>query len=414
MAIHGEITPPPDKSISHRSFILGALAQGTTTVRNALESEDIGSTRRALSALGIDIRKDGAIYLVVGARMKEPLQVIDAGNSGTTARLMSGVFAGIDGIVTMTGDSSLVQRPMARVIKPLELMGARFLARGGAYLPMAVRGGKLRGIFHPMEVASAQVKSALLLAGLAAEGTTTVNEPSQSRDHTERMLRFFGANLSVNAKSVGIPGGQRLQARDVVVPGDPSSAAFPVIWAAATAGSEIVVRDVCLNPTRTGFLAVLERMGAHIAVDGIRENAGEPVGDLVVRGTELSGTTIAGDEIPTLIDEIPILVVAAALASGTTVITDASELRVKETDRIAAMAQGLGCLGAEVEELEDGLIVKGPARLTAGMIRTHSDHRVAMSFAILARACGIDVKLDDTRCVGVSYPGFFSDMDTFR
>lgn len=410
MAIHGEITPPPDKSISHRSFMFGALAEGTSTVRNALDSEDVRSTRNALKALGITIEQDNGIYLVEGSRMKEPMQVIDAGNSGTTARLLSGMVAGIDGIITMTGDSSLVRRPMARIIRPLELMGARFMARSGSYLPMAVRGGRLRGIFHPMDVASAQVKSAILLAGLAAEGTTTVNEPSPSRDHTERMLRFFGADLNVEGRSVSISGGQKLQARDVTVPGDPSSAAFPVIWAAATPGSELVVRDVCLNPTRTGFLRVLDRMGACIRAENTRENAGEPIGDLVVKGTELTGTAIAGDEIPTLIDEIPILVVAAALASGTTVITDAKELRVKETDRIAAMVQGLRDLGAVVEELEDGLVVHGPARLAGGSVRTHSDHRIAMSFSILARARDLTIDLDDTDCVNISYPGFFKDM----
>lgn len=414
MAIHGEITPPPDKSISHRSFMIGALAEGITTVRNVLESDDILSTRRALAALGIEIHRDKDAYLVEGSRMKEPLQVIDAGNSGTTARLMSGILAGIEGISAMTGDGSLVQRPMARVMKPLELMGARFLARRGGYLPMAIKGGRLRGIFHPMEVASAQVKSALLLAGLAADGTTTVNEPSPSRDHTERMLDHFGAILNLSAKSVSISGGQRLKARDICVPGDPSSAAFPVVWAAATAGSEIIVRDVCLNPTRTGFLPVLARMGARINVENTRDRAGEPVGDLVVLGSGLQGTTIAGDEIPSLIDEIPILVVAAALASGTTVITDAKELRVKETDRISAMVQGLRRLGAEVEELEDGLIIKGPSRLSGGTIETFSDHRIAMSFFILARALGIDVRLDDVGCVSISYPGFFEDMGTFR
>lgn len=414
MAIRGEIAPPPDKSVSHRAFMLGALAEGTTVVRNALESEDIRSTRGALAALGTCIRMDGNVFLVEGSRMKEPLSVIDAGNSGTTARLMAGILAGIDGIVAMTGDASLVKRPMARVIKPLELMGARFMARGGGYLPMAVRGGRLRGIFHPMEIASAQVKSAVLLAGLAADGTTTVNEPSPSRDHTERMLGYFGAALDAGARSVSISGGQKLQARDITVPGDPSSAAFPVVWAAATSGSEIMVHGVCLNPTRTGFLNVLERMGARITIENPRQSAGEPMGDLVVRGTELAGTTIAGDEIPSLIDEIPILVVAAALASGTTVITDARELRVKETDRITAMVQGLRSLGAEVEELEDGLIVQGPARLTSGCVRTFSDHRIAMSFSILSRARGIDVSLDDTGCVGISYPGFFTDMGSLR
>jgi 3-phosphoshikimate 1-carboxyvinyltransferase len=410
MAIHGEITPPPDKSISHRAFMLGALAKGVTTVRNALESEDIKSTRDALCALGADIFKDGDIYQVQGLQLKEPMQVIDAGNSGTTARLICGILAGLDGITTITGDRSLVQRPMARVIKPLELMGARFMARKGGYLPMAVKGGNLRGIFHPMEIASAQVKSAMLLAGLHAEGQTTVNEPSPSRDHTERMLGYFGANLNIGSKSATITGGQKLEARDITVPGDPSSAAFPVVWAAATPGSEIVVRDVCLNATRTGFLAVLTRMGAQIETLNVQDRAGEMVGDLLVRGDALHGTTIAGDEIPTLIDEIPILVVAASLASGTTVITNAKELRVKETDRINAMVTGLLRLGAQVEELDDGLIVKGPSLLSSGQISTFSDHRIAMSFYILSKAVGIDIHLDDAQCVGISYPTFFEDM----
>jgi 3-phosphoshikimate 1-carboxyvinyltransferase len=414
MAIHGEITPPPDKSISHRAFMLGALANGTTTVRNSLNSEDIKSTRSALSALGVDIQKDGDIYRVLGSQIKEPIQVIDAGNSGTTARLICGILAGLDGIITLTGDSSLVQRPMARVIKPLELMGARFMARKGGYLPLSIKGGNLRGIFHPMEISSAQVKSALLLAGLKADGQTTVNEPSPSRDHTERMLGYFGATLNLSQKSVTIKGGQKLEARDIIVPGDPSSAAFPIVWAAAVPGSEIIVRDVCLNTTRTGFLAVLERMGAHIERGNVQDRAGEPVGDLIVHGSELQGTTIAGDEIPSLIDEIPILVVAATLASGTTVITDAKELRVKETDRITALVQGLSRLGAHVEELDDGLIVKGQAQLSAGNISTFSDHRIAMSFFILSRASGIDIRLDNSDCVNISYPTFFTDMERLK
>jgi 3-phosphoshikimate 1-carboxyvinyltransferase len=414
MAIHGEITPPPDKSISHRAFMLGALANGTTTVRNSLNSEDIKSTRSALTALGVDIQKDGDIYRVLGLQIKEPIQVIDAGNSGTTARLICGILAGLDGIITLTGDSSLVQRPMARVIKPLELMGARFMARKGGYLPLSIKGGNLRGIFHPMEISSAQVKSALLLAGLKADGQTTVNEPSASRDHTERMLGYFGATLSLSQKSVTINGGQKLEARDIIVPGDPSSAAFPIVWAAAVPGSEIIVHDVCLNTTRTGFLAVLERMGAHIERVNVQDRAGEPVGDIIVRGSELQGTTIAGDEIPSLIDEIPILVVAAALASGTTVITDAKELRVKETDRITALVQGLSRLGAQVEELDDGLIIKGQAQLSAGNISTFSDHRIAMSFFILSMASGIDIHLDNSECVNISYPTFFTDMEKLK
>jgi 3-phosphoshikimate 1-carboxyvinyltransferase len=410
MAIHGEIVAPPDKSISHRAFMFGGLARGTTTIKNALESEDVKSTRGAMQALGIDIRKDGDTYLVQGSRPVEPVTVINAGNSGTTARLICGILSGIDGVTTITGDNSLVKRPMARIIKPLEAMGVRFMARKGSYLPMAVKGGKLSGINYSMEVASAQVKSALLLAGLRAEGDTKIVESTRSRDHTERMLRFFGVNIGQDSNSVSITGGQELEARDITVPGDPSSAAFSMVWAAATPGSEIIVRNVCLNPTRIGFLAVLERMGAQISRENIRDLAGEQVGDLVVYGSELRATTIAGEEIPSLIDEIPILVVAAALASGTTTIRDAKELRVKETDRISAMAQGLAALGAEVEELSDGLVVRGPAHLSSGKIRTFSDHRIAMSFHILSKASNIDVDIDNRDCVSISYPGFFGAM----
>ncbi|HOM28842.1 MAG TPA: 3-phosphoshikimate 1-carboxyvinyltransferase [Deltaproteobacteria bacterium] len=412
MKAHGEITPPPDKSITHRCFMIGSLAHGTTVIRNALESEDIASTRKALAALGASIRKDGDSYLVDGSTLREPTHVVDAGNSGTTARLVSGIVSGIEGITVMTGDESLIKRPMARVIKPLELMGARFMARSGSFLPMAVRGGKLRGIFHPMEVASAQVKSALLLAGLFAEGTTTVNEPSTSRDHTERMLAGFGATVEVRSKSVSVTGPQQLTAREITVPGDPSSAAFPVVWAAATPGSSVLIRGVCLNPTRTGFLRVLERMGACIAIENEKLQAGEPVGDLVVKGSHLKAVTITAEEVPSLIDEIPALVVAAALAEGTTVITGARELRVKETDRISAMVEGLTRLGATVEELEDGLIVNGPARLSPASVRTFSDHRIAMSFAVLARASDTEIGIDDPSCVRISYPRFFEDMDS--
>ncbi len=414
MAIHGEITPPPDKSITHRSFMLGALAKGTTTVRNALESLDIKSTRNALQDLGVGIQKDGDTYLVQGSQLKEPSTVIDAGNSGTTARLICGILASLDGVATITGDSSLVLRPMARVIKPLESMGAFFMARKGDYLPMAVKGGKLKGISHAMQVASAQVKSALLMAGLHAEGETHVTEPFKSRDHTERMLRFFGVILKQDQNCVSISGGQEFEARDIIVSGDPSSAAFPIVWAAAIPGSEITVKDVCLNPTRTGFIGVLERMGAQITRENIHEVAGEQVGNLVIHGAQLQATTIAGEEIPSLIDEIPILVVAGCLASGTTVIRDAKELRVKETDRISAMSQGLTSLGAQVEELDDGLIIKGPARLSPGKIRTFSGHRIAMSFHILSKVCNIDVSLDNKDCIDISYPGFFKEMKHLR
>jgi len=412
MIIKGEITPPGDKSISHRAFMFGALAQGTTIIRDVLESADVHSTKDAVQSLGAKVRKDGNTWVVTGGSLKEPQKVIDAGNSGTTARLLSGICAGIDGVTTLSGDSSLVSRPMGRVIKPLEKMGARFLARSGRYLPLAIQGGSLEGISYTMEVASAQVKSALLLAGLCAQGTTTVNEPTKSRDHTERMLAYFGAPPVIDGNTISMSGPAKLEARDISVPGDPSSAAFPAIWAAATPGSSVLIRNVCINPTRTGFMSVLERMGAHISIENIQENAGEPVGDIVISGEILQATIIEGDEIPKLIDEIPILVVAACMAEGTTIIRDAAELRVKETDRIAAMVKGLSRLGAAVQEQDDGMVIQGPVRLHPGSIETFSDHRIAMSFHILAKAFDIDVALDDTACVGISYPNFFASMES--
>jgi 3-phosphoshikimate 1-carboxyvinyltransferase len=411
MPIRGEITPPGDKSISHRAFMFGAMAQGTTTIKRALESLDVKSTREAMQALGAEIHRAGDSWLVKGGTLKEPKGVIDAGNSGTTARLLSGVLAGIDGVSCITGDASLVKRPMARVIQPLTSMGATFLARQGRYLPMAVRGGKLSGISYTMDVASAQVKSAILLAGLYAQGTTEVTEPVKSRDHTERMLGFFGIRLTETDNCITIEGGQTLQARSFEVPGDPSSAAFMAVLAAACPGSDLLIRGICLNPTRIAFLDVLARMGALISFEDRREMAGETVGDIRVQGRGLDGTTIQGDEIPSLIDEIPILSIAAACAQGRTVIRDARELRVKEADRIKAMVNGFASLGTVVEELDDGMIIDGPLTLTSGRIQTLSDHRIAMAFAVLSKALAIDIHLDDTACVEISYPGFFADLD---
>lgn len=412
MTIKGELRVPGDKSISHRAFMLGALASGTTTVRRALESKDVQSTREALQALGAGIEKTVDTWQITGGTLTEPAGVIDAGNSGTTARLLSGICAGISGVTTMTGDSSLVKRPMARVIRPLEKMGATFLARNSRYLPMAIRGGNLIGVSYEMDVASAQVKSAILLAGLAADGFTMVKEPSLSRDHSERMLTYFGAELFREGTMITIKGPQGLSAREITVPSDPSSAAFPAVWAAATQGSELILRDVCLNPTRTGFISVLQRMGASISMENVKEVSGEPVGDMIVKGGPLQATTIEGDEIPKLIDEIPILVVAACFAQGTTIIRDASELRVKETDRISALVQGMASLGASIEETPDGLTIQGPLPLHGGSIRTFSDHRIAMSFYILSRIAGIDVEIDDRECVDISFPGFFPLMES--
>lgn len=414
MKITGEMRLPGDKSISHRAFMLGSLAKGCTTIHRALESKDVQSTREALQALGSRIEKCGDVWSVEGGNLREPLSVIDAGNSGTTARLISGICSGIEGVTVMTGDSSLANRPMARVMRPLEKMGAAFLARNGRFLPMAIRGGSLAGISYDMDIASAQVKSAVLLAGLKAEGLTTVKEPSRSRDHSERMLAFFGADISAKGTMVEIEGPQEIEAREISVPGDPSSAAFPAVWAAATHGSEILLQDICLNPTRIGFIDVLRRMGAGISFENEKDVSGEMVGNVLVKGGPLQATTIGGDEIPKLIDEIPILAVAACFAHGTTTIRDASELRVKETDRIHALVKGLSSLGAHVEEKTDGLVIHGPLHFHGGSISTYSDHRIAMSFHILSKICDIDITIDDRDCVDISFPGFFSLMETLE
>jgi 3-phosphoshikimate 1-carboxyvinyltransferase len=410
MRINGEIKPPADKSISHRAFILGALAKGRTSVFSSLESEDVKSTREALKALGVRISKSNDSYIIEGGNLTEPETLIDAGNSGTTARLLSGVLSGIKGVSIITGDSSLIKRPMARVIKPLRLMGADFMARQDRFMPMAIRGTDLKGITYDMDVASAQVKSAIILAGLKAEGVTSVTEPSLSRDHTERMLAFFGVRLKISGRNISLEGPQELTARDITVPGDPSSSAFPSVLAAATPGSELRVMGICLNPARTAFLNVLKRMGADITIENIKSSAGETVGDFIIKGSRLKGTVIEGDEIPGLIDEIPILAVAASLAEGRTIVRNAQELRVKEADRIASMVEGFASLGSHIKELEDGFVIDGPLKLRNGSVKTYSDHRIAMAFYILSMAADIDVQLDNNSCVDISYPNFFKDM----
>lgn len=414
MRINGEIRPPADKSISHRAFILGALAKGKTTVVSSLESEDVKRTREALIVLGSKISKTNSYWTVEGGNLTEPSSIIDAGNSGTTARLLSGILSGIKGVSIVTGDSSLTGRPMARVIKPLSLMGAEFMARQDRFLPIAIRGRALKGINYDMDIASAQVKSAIIIAGLKAEGITSITEPLLSRDHTERMLAFFGAKLNTSGRTVSLDGHQELYAREIAVPGDPSSAAFPAVLAAATPGSELRVIGVCLNPTRTAFLNVLKRMGADIILENIKASAGETVGDFIIKGSRLKGTVIEGDEIPGLIDEIPILAVAAALAEGQTIVRNAKELRVKEADRIRAVAEGFASLGAQIKELEDGFIIDGPLNLRNGSVKTYSDHRIAMAFYILSMAVDIDIALDNISCVDISYPNFFEDMKQLK
>ena len=409
-AIHAEMTVPGDKSISHRAIMFAALANGRAEITGFLPGEDCLSTMKAFQQLGIPIeRTDETTVIIEGKRghFTAPSGDIDCGNSGTTMRLMCGILAAQPFRSRLTGDASLSKRPMKRIIDPLTQMGAKITAEGEkGSAPLVIEGGPLKGIEYTSPVASAQVKSAVLLAGLFAKGTTTVTEPVLSRDHTERMLAWHLVRPRRNGLSVSVSGGQTLESRDFAVPGDISSAAFWLVAAAAHPGSHLLIKDVGLNPARTGVLAVLIRMGAHVSE--IVENAEcEPSGTVEVRGTKLRATVIAGAEIPNVIDELPILAVAAALAEGRTIIKDAHELRVKETDRIAAVATNLRAFGVLVDEKEDGMEIEGGAKLRGATVESFGDHRIAMAFAILATFAEGASHIRDTACVDTSYPGFY-------
>ena len=419
LSLQGRIRVPGDKSISHRALMLGAIARGETTIEGLLLGEDPRSTAKCFSLLGASVSELNAERVTVRGvgigELEEPLEVLDAGNSGTTMRLMLGILASHPGrFYAVTGDGSLRSRPMSRVIKPLQQMGAHIWGRkGNSLAPLAVLGQQLKAIHYHSPIASAQVKSCILLAGLMADGETTVTEPSLSRDHSERMLRAFGAKLSVDPEtcSVTVTGGAQLQGQNVIVPGDISSAAFWLIAGAIVPGSELVVENVGVNPTRTGILEALEMMGADIQLQNQREAAGEPVADILVRhNAELRGCTIAGDLIPRLIDEIPILAVAAAFASGTTIIRDAAELRVKESDRLAVTAAELNRMGAKITELPDGLEITGGTGLTGADVDSYTDHRIAMSLAIAAlNATGV-TKIHRAEAAAISYPDFTATL----
>ncbi len=399
--------------------MLGAIASGETTIEGLLLGEDPRSTAKCFSLLGASVSELNAKRVSVRGvgigELKEPLEVLDAGNSGTTMRLMLGILASHPGrFFAVTGDSSLRSRPMSRVIKPLQQMGAQIWGRKSSSLaPLAILGQRLKGIHYHSPIASAQVKSCILLAGLMAEGETTVTEPALSRDHSERMLRAFGAKLSVDPEtcSVTVTGPAQLQGQNVIVPGDISSAAFWLVAGAIVPGSELVVENVGVNPTRTGILEALEMMGADIELQNQREAAGEPVADILVRySSKLRGCTIAGDLIPRLIDEIPILAVAAAFASGTTIIRDAAELRVKESDRLAVTAVELNRMGAQITELPDGLEITGGTPLTGADVDSYTDHRIAMSLAIAAlNATGI-TNIHRAEAAAISYPDFTATL----
>lgn len=420
LSLRGTITVPGDKSISHRSLMLGALATGETTIEGLLLGEDPRSTAACFTAMGAKISELNSQFVTVQGiglgSLIEPREVLDAGNSGTTIRLMMGLLAGhADRFFTITGDASLRSRPMSRVVKPLSLMGAQIWGReGNSRAPLAIRGHRLQPIHYQSPIASAQVKSAVLLAGLLAEGQTTVTEPALSRDHSERMLRAFGAEVQVDPAtcSATVTGWPQLVGQRVVVPGDISSAAFWLVAGAIVPDSELLLANVGVNPTRTGILDALLEMGADITFLNQQEIAGEPVADLRVRSGPLRACTIAGDLIPRLVDEIPILTVAALFAQGTTVIRDAAELRVKESDRLAVMAEQLGRMGCSVTELPDGLEIPGGQTLQGAELDSCTDHRIAMSLAIAALLAQGNSHLQRAEAAAVSYPSFFETLAT--
>jgi 3-phosphoshikimate 1-carboxyvinyltransferase len=410
----GEITVPGDKSVSHRALILGALATGDTQVSGFLTGEDCMSTAACLRKLGVSVAVDGTDVLIRGmglTGLREPDDILDCGNSGTTARLLLGVLAGQPFYSVMSGDASLRKRPMGRVSEPLRQMGAEIIGRNdGKLLPLSVRGGRLNPQHYRSPVASAQIKSAILLAGLFAEGETAVTEPEKSRDHSERMLTAFGARVTVDGNTVRLQGRPALKGQTVSVPGDISSAAFLLVAASITPGSDLLIRNVGVNPTRSGVLDVLLQMGADITLHNERSESGEPVADIRVRSAALRGTEIGGSLIPRLIDELPVLAVAAMFAQGETVVRDAAELRVKETDRIAAVAEEFGKLGAAINPRTDGFIVKGNAPLHTAVAHSRGDHRIAMSLCVAALAAKIPVKICEAESVAISYPGFWNTL----
>jgi len=426
--IETEITVPGDKSISHRAVLLSAISNGTCKITNFLEGEDCRSTAAAMRQLGVKIENpEPGTVIVEGNRgaFSQPEGDIDCGNSGTTMRLMAGLLSPQKFCCRMTGDASLSKRPMRRVIEPLQEMGARLRAEGSNQCPpLVVEGGALEGITYRLPVASAQVKSAVLLAGLFARGTTTVIESARSRDHTERMFSYFLIRLHREEVWQGealvgrhlkeirltLEGGQIPESRDFHVPGDISSAAFWMVAAAAQPGSRLLVKDVGLNPTRTGIIDVLIRMGARIREVVETHDHAEPLGSIDVKGCQLRATEVSGAEIPNVIDEIPIIAVAAALARGTTVIRDAKELRVKETDRIAAVATNLRAMGAAVEEFPDGMAITGGSPLKGARLKSFGDHRIAMAFAVAGLFAKGDTLIEDIDCIPTSYPTFFETL----
>ncbi|MFC4387655.1 3-phosphoshikimate 1-carboxyvinyltransferase [Gracilibacillus marinus] len=413
--LSGVISVPGDKSISHRAIMFASLASGTTKVTNFLAGEDCLSTIDAFKAMGVEItRNNDSVQIKSNGvnGLKEPLEPINLGNSGTTARLLMGILSALPFHFTLFGDASLTKRPMDRITNPLKKMGAIIDGReDGKYLPIAIRGTNLKPIDYHTPMKSAQVKSGVLLAGLLTDGVTTVTEDTKTRDHTENMLKAFGAKINVDGTKISIDGNHPLHACDIEVPGDISSAAFFLVAATIIEGSEITIKDVGLNPTRSGIIDVLQLMGANIRVEENRQVGGELIGDIVVKSSNIQSAVIEGDIIPRIIDEIPIIALMATQAEGTTIIKDAEELRFKETDRIDSVVSTLSALGASIEATADGMIIKGKTKLHGNITKSFGDHRIGMMIAIASLLTDEKVELEDEACIAVSYPTFFNDLD---
>ncbi|WP_242224187.1 3-phosphoshikimate 1-carboxyvinyltransferase [Bacillus cereus group sp. BfR-BA-01380] len=416
--LQGTIVIPGDKSISHRSVMFGAIAHGKTTIKGFLPGADCLSTISCFREMGVSITQDGDEVEVIGTGMEglqETEHVLDVGNSGTTIRLLLGILANTNLHFCLQGDHSIGKRPMKRVTKPLSLMGVAIDGReDGTYTPLTIRGGNLQAIDYVSPVASAQVKSAILLAGLGARGVTSVTEPHVSRDHTERMLQAFGVQVKRDGTKVSIEGGQQLTGPNIHVPGDISSAAFFLVGGAITPNSKLTLQNVGINPTRTGIIDVLIKMGAKLAIEQYDKDVAEPAANLTIETSNLKGIEIGGDMIPRLIDEIPIIALAATQAEGITIIKDAHELKVKETNRIDTVVEELTKLGARIEATDDGMIIYGKTPLKGNTVNSHGDHRIGMMLAIAGCIANGETLIQDAEAVGVSYPGFFKEIEKLK
>ena len=411
--LRGELTVPGDKSISHRAVMFGSLAQGTTRITHFLEGADCLSTISCFRKMGVDIERNASEILVHGKGLhglSAPSEILDVGNSGTTTRLISGILAGQSFTSELNGDASIQSRPMKRIMTPLQSMGADIVSiKGNGCAPLRITGKSLQAVHYQSPVASAQVKSCVLLAGMYADGITRVTEPVLSRNHTEIMLNYLGAKVTSQGTTASIEPEPLLKAREIQVPGDISSAAYFIAAGLLTPDSQILLRNVGINPTRDGILKVCRAMGADITLLNVNEEV-EPVADLLIRSSQLHGTTVEGSIIPTLIDEIPMIAVMAAFAEGTTVIRDAAELKVKESDRIAVVTEGLRRMGADIQPTEDGMIIHGGKPLQGAKINSYLDHRIAMSFAVAGTICDGTMDIVKGDCVNISYPEFYKDL----